>query len=571
MVLFLLSYDFIPHARADSMTEKHPKVRRLGKQQKSIILESIRCHLLTTLDSIVGYSEILNEEFSYEPSEIMGDDDERENCISAIKNILKTALSLQKKVDLIFATALVESQNASYDIALFLQSLRHSLLTSLYAIVGNYEILIESGIKRYGQPLEDDVQKIHDSAQLLINSINKLTISSRTNKYIFSSPIEKLENSIKALMRSGAKKNHLAESRPVVAGTILIIDDQPAVLELWQRQVEFFGYKAVPAEHWSTILKAVKNTKIDLVLLQMLMLKTNSFALLKKIKLQHEFKSIPVIAISPLKKNQVAEKCFQLGAIDYLTQPLHHAIFRVRVNECIEKKQLLDKEKEYTANIQEQKQKIENFSLNGLPQSIVERLENDKTFVAERSEEASVLFADIAEFSQVIDQLSPQQTVRLLNIIFSAFDAIVDKYKVEKIKTIGDNYMAIAGIPIPNHDHAEAIAQAALAMQNTMATINKKMGINIHLRIGINSGPVIAGIIGSKKIIYDAWGKTVNLASRIEAQSQASKIQVSESTYNLLKNKYNFIYRGEIEVRSFGKLKLYFLLGPKKKRLPYGA
>lgn len=172
---------------------------------------------------------------------------------------------------------------------------------------------------------------------------------------------------------------------------------------------------------------------------------------------------------------------------------------------------------------------------------------------------------DIANFSQIVDELSPHQTVRLLNRIFSAIDDIIDKHAVEKIKTIGDSYMAVAGIPSPNHQHAEAIAGLALEILSIIKTINNELGRNIRLRLGISSGPVVAGILGTKKIIYDVWGKTVNLASRIEAQGMPGKIQVRESTYNLLKNNYDFIFKGETDVRGIGPTNIYFLTGRKRK------
>ena len=180
--------------------------------------------------------------------------------------------------------------------------------------------------------------------------------------------------------------------------------------------------------------------------------------------------------------------------------------------------------------------------------------------IADRFDAVSVLFADLAGFTNLAAQISPNEIVELLSRIFSAFDDLAEHYGLEKIKTIGDCYMAAAGLPVPRPDHAEATADMALEMLKVVAHVGETQpGLNI--RIGINSGPVVAGVIGNSKFIYDLWGDAVNTASRMESQGRSNEIQVSAASYELLKPKYLFEPRGEIDIEGKGVMRTYWLRG----------
>jgi PAS domain S-box-containing protein len=213
--------------------------------------------------------------------------------------------------------------------------------------------------------------------------------------------------------------------------------------------------------------------------------------------------------------------------------------------------------------LREEQEKSENLLLNILPVAIAERLKQNETTIAEYFPEVTVLFADIVGFTALSSVMNPIDLVELLNKIFSGFDLLCEQHGLEKIKTIGDAYMAVGGLPYPRADHAEAIAQMALDMQTEIARFNGLNKKYFSIRIGIHSGPVVAGVIGIKKFIYDLWGDTVNIASRMESHGLPWRIQVSETTYNLLKHKYLLEARGTIEVKGKGGMKTYLLVGKK--------
>ena len=206
----------------------------------------------------------------------------------------------------------------------------------------------------------------------------------------------------------------------------------------------------------------------------------------------------------------------------------------------------------------------ERLLLNVLPRPIAERLKGEPRVIADLHPEVTVLFADVVDFTVFTERTDPQRVVGVLDEVFSAFDALAETHGLEKIKTIGDAYMVAAGLPEPRSDHAPAMAEMALDMQTAFTRLCIPLGLDLAIRIGIHSGPVIAGVIGRHKFSYDLWGDTVNTASRMESHGLAGRIQVSEATYRLLSDQYAFESRGEIVIKGKGRVAAYLLVG----RLP---
>ncbi len=193
---------------------------------------------------------------------------------------------------------------------------------------------------------------------------------------------------------------------------------------------------------------------------------------------------------------------------------------------------------------------------NVMPAPIAERLKTNEATIADSFDDASVLFADIVGFTVMAQSLAPAEVVKLLDRVFSRFDELVARRGLEKIKTIGDAYMVAAGIPTPRADHAEALALLALEMRAVLAAEE-----TLLVRMGIHSGPVVAGVIGRSRFLYDLWGDTVNTASRMESHGIPGEIQVSEATFELLKDKFVFEERGVVEVKGKGPMRTYLLRG----------
>jgi adenylate cyclase len=183
--------------------------------------------------------------------------------------------------------------------------------------------------------------------------------------------------------------------------------------------------------------------------------------------------------------------------------------------------------------------------------------------IAEAHDEVTVLFADVVDFTLFAERTPPDRVVGVLNEIFSEFDALAARHGVEKIKTIGDAYMVASGLPEARPDHAEAMAAMAIDMRAAFARVCGPLAVDLSIRIGMDSGPVVAGVIGRHKFSYDLWGDTVNIASRMETHGLPGEIQVSEAAYRRLCDRYEFTDRGEIDLKGKGRRPAYLLVGPK--------
>jgi len=214
--------------------------------------------------------------------------------------------------------------------------------------------------------------------------------------------------------------------------------------------------------------------------------------------------------------------------------------------------------------LQREEEKSERLLLNVLPAPIADRLKRTDGVIADAFPDVTVLFADLVDFTRQSQRIAPERMVQVLNDLFSAFDELARRHGLEKIKTIGDAYMVAGGLPEPRPHHAEAVADMALAIRAEVARRSDPAGEPLAVRIGIDTGPVVAGVIGTQRFIYDLWGDTVNTASRMESQGATGCIQVTDRTYRRLRDGYRLQRRGPIPVKGKGEMVTWFLLGRKE-------
>ncbi len=223
--------------------------------------------------------------------------------------------------------------------------------------------------------------------------------------------------------------------------------------------------------------------------------------------------------------------------------------------------QFVRQREEALAALHIEQERAENLLLNILPRSIADRLKADTATIADQFTEASILFADVVDFTPLSDRLQPAEVVGILDHLFTHFDLLAERYEVEKIKTIGDAYMVAAGVPTPRADHARAMALMALDMRDAMRSQDAVGHLGLELRIGVNSGPVVAGVIGRKRFLYDLWGDAVNMASRMESQGTPGQIQVTRATYDLLRDEFELEPRGTVPIKGKGEVETWYLVG----------
>jgi adenylate cyclase len=319
------------------------------------------------------------------------------------------------------------------------------------------------------------------------------------------------------------------------------------------------------AEDGRIALAMVENEALDLVLLDLMMPGISGYDVLTQLKDDPRSRDIPVIMISALTELDAIVRCIEAGADDYLAKPFDPTLLRARVGSSLEKKHLRDREREMVEALRAEKERSEQLLLNILPRKIVARLDSGETLIADHLLNVTVLFSDLVGFTKLSSRLSAAELVRLMNQLFSEFDRLALDLGVEKIKTIGDAYMLVGGLPEPREDHADAVADMALSMIGVVERMNRELTIPLQIRIGIHSGDVVAGVIGTHKFAYDIWGDTVNIASRMESHSLPNRIQVSAATYRHLHERFRLEPHGSVDVKGKGPMETYFLLGRSDK------
>ena len=329
-------------------------------------------------------------------------------------------------------------------------------------------------------------------------------------------------------------------------GRILIVDDTPANLQMLAATLREKGYQISVATNGRQALDVVARVRPDLILLDVMMPEMDGFETCRRLKPSELWRAIPVIFLTAKTETADIVQGFELGAVDYVAKPFnaHELLARVNTHLTIDR---LHRENE-------------RLLLNILPAPVALRLRSGEECIADHFPEVSVLFADIVGFTTLSGDMPPQPLVELLNDLFTRFDALATQHGVEKIKTIGDCYMAVCGIPEPRPDHATVLAGMAVGMLRSLQDFNAARGVNLQLRLGLNTGPVVAGVIGRSKFIYDLWGDTVNTASRMESSGVAGRIQVTEATRQRLLPNFQFEDRGELEIKGKGRLRTWLIL-----------
>lgn len=352
----------------------------------------------------------------------------------------------------------------------------------------------------------------------------------------------------------------------ILHGKILIVDDLEVNVILLMRILGNAGYVSVTSTMDSRqVCELHLKNCYDLILLDLRMPGMNGFQVMEQLKIIEPDDYLPVLVITAQPDEKL--RALQAGAKDFIAKPFELADVLARVHNMLEVRLLHLETKKLYARVVAEHQVSERLLLNVLPRSIAERLkerpkeitEQFTGVIADNFDNVTVLFADIVDFTNFSKSVSAEVMVEVLNDIFSRFDTIADNLGIEKIKTIGDAYMAAAGLPVPVLDHTSRIADMALNMLKAIDQFNQQRSYNLKVRIGIDTGSVVAGVIGKRKFLYDLWGDVVNTANRMESHGVAGRIQVTESICRQLSGSFILEKRGAIAVKGKGEMHTWFL------------
>lgn len=316
-------------------------------------------------------------------------------------------------------------------------------------------------------------------------------------------------------------------------GLVLVVDDEEKNRMLLRDALEVRGYKVEEAEDGLKALQQIATRPPDVILLDLMMPKMDGFEVCRRLRRDAKTAHLPILMITALSERGDRLLGIQVGANDFLNKPIDVQDVILRVGNAVQAKRLFDQ-------LQAEKEKSERLLLNILPKAIAERMKQGEINIADSHEDVTVLVADLVGFTALSAHIDPEQVVGLLNEVFSSFDELVEQHGLEKIKTIGDAYMVAGGLTLPKPNHCEAMADLALDLREAIERLNHDYNTSIRVRIGICTGPIVAGIIGRKKFAYDLWGNTVNVACRLESLGEPGQIQITETTYQRVKQKYRF-------------------------------
>jgi len=388
----------------------------------------------------------------------------------------------------------------------------------------------------------------------------------------------------------------LISSTDILHGKILIVDDAEANVRLLERTLRGAGYVSVASTmNPYEVCELHRKNRYDLILLDLQMPGMDGFQVMEGLKEIEAGGYLPVLVVTAQPGHKL--RALQAGAKDFVSKPFDLVEVLTRANNMLEVRLLHTETKNHAKMLEQTLREVEEsrelircqsnevktlydrivveqklserLLLNVLPRAIAERLKGRREeigdsfpeVIADSFPEVTVLFADIVGFTKFSTGVSPERLVVLLNEIFTDYDTIADNRGLEKIKSIGDAYMAAAGLPVPVDDHAVRAAHMALDMIDALARFNERSGYRFQIRIGINSGAVVAGVIGKRKFIYDLWGAAVNTASRMESHGVAGRVQITEATRLRLGDPFLFEERGAIDVKDMGELRTWFLAG----------
>ncbi|WP_298856144.1 adenylate/guanylate cyclase domain-containing protein [uncultured Ruegeria sp.] len=523
-----------------------------AQRAQAMWLANLRQNLISPVSAIVGFCELLESEA------VRSDLSEAANDL---KRISQAATELSAFVDQMLHPDVAVKLTVDGDEGT--KRLRHDLRTPMNAIKGYGEMLLEDLDDLNARHLDADLLGLLEHTDALLKQIDMLASlpndPSGNGFKLHHSPHD--ATAMFANLAQSMRSTDAVTQTASLTGTILVVDDVEANRELLARRLERDGHRVWTADGGHSALEKMSQHPFDLVLLDLMMPDINGYDVLKRSKDNDDLRDIPIIMISALDEIESVARCIEVGAEDYLPKPFNPILLQARISAALEKRQWREREHLYLSHMEAEKQKYKDLLHSILPRKIVTRLNEGETSIADRHDNVTVLFSDIVGFTEMSAELPPAHVVSHLNRVFSSFDKIASELGVEKIKTIGDAYMVAAGVPDHRDDHAEVIVEMAHRMLSQVEALNLELDNPMHIRIGVHSGPVVAGIIGSHRFLYDVWGDTVNFASRLESTGSPGRIQISEETARRVTHRFELSDPMDVIIKGKGQAKTFYIIG----------
>jgi adenylate cyclase len=362
-----------------------------------------------------------------------------------------------------------------------------------------------------------------------------------------------LSDSVSTMIQDVVSAIHTGEEHAADTGRLLVVDDNEINRDMLSRRLERQGHSVVTAASGKAALELLRGEEFDLVLLDVMMPEMNGFQVLERMKADEKLRHLPIIMISALDEIDSVVRCIEMGAEDYLPKNFNPTLLRARIGACLEKKRLRDREVLYLRQIEEEKKRSDELLHVILPHEIVEELKTSNAVKPRRYENVAVMFCDIVGFTPYCAKREPEEIVAHLQQLIEKFEELAVQNDLQKIKTIGDSFMATAGAIRPLENPVLNAVRCGLEM----VAMSRTLAAAWEVRCGIHVGPVMAGIVGHRQYLFDLWGDTVNTAARVESNGVPGAVNVSATAWKAIADVCRGESRGPISLKGLGEMEVY--------------
>ena len=531
------------------------------------LLSKLRHDLKTPLNQIIGYGEMLLED-----AEAAGS----ESVIAKLKQLLETARSCLDVQSRLLMRPVEEITAQIWRELKIDQTVRTSFMSMLLS-----ELRLEPDAQESAADLDklslavSHLENLACEASVIWDRAGKAEESpdSAATESIIEAAQPEQSATIEVVAQPHAPPERNSQSP---AARMLVVEDNEINRDMLNRRLEREGYSVTLAANGRQALEIMDREPFDLVLLDIMMPELDGFTVLQRMRANPRLKETAVIMISALDEIASVVRCIEMGAEDYLPKPFDPVLLRARIGALLERKRLRDEERLRAVRLEAafreadlQKQAAEQMLRNILPDKVASELQERGTVEPMYFEDVTIGFTDFVGFTRSTEHLAAEELVGLLHEYFTAFDRIMARYGLEKMKTIGDSYMFVSGMPERRPSHPVDAVLAALEMVEVVKNLGHSAAdaCDWKVRIGLHSGPVIAGVVGIHKFAFDIWGDSVNFASRMESSSEANRVNLSERTYARVKDFVRCSARGRIKTKDGREVDMFFADGVHEKLL----
>ncbi len=512
------------------------------RRTKTAFLAHLRHELRTPLNAILGYSEMLLEDAQAAPERFVSD-------LARIRDSGRQALDL---VNEILDARRIEAK-AELDLAEFGAQIRHGLRTPLSAVIGYCEILLEDAKAAGQEAAVPDLEKIDAAGRRFLSLIEDVVGLSQAEPDGLELALVPAPRMIREVVRAIRPLGADPAAGHPVGGRLLVVDDNETNRDLLCRTLERQGHRPLAVAGGREALERLAREPFELVLLDIMMPEMNGFQVLERLKADPELRHIPIIMISALDELDSVVRCIEMGAEDYLPKPFDPVLLRARVGASLDKKRFHDREVRYLRQIEAEKKRADELLHVILPDEIVEELKATNTVKARRYADVAVLFCDVVGFTSYSEKAEPEEVMAHLQELVDGQEDLALRYELQKIKTIGDCFMAACGLLRP----VENPVLNAVRWGLDMVAMMPRLHVRWNVRVGIHVGPLVAGVVGHRQYLFDVFGDTVNTASRIETNGVPGAVAVSAAAWRRIAHCCRGQSLGLVSLKGKGELEVF--------------